>query len=318
MSKINLIAVIGPTASGKTDLAVALSERLNGEVISCDSMQIYRGMDISTAKPTAEETHGVPHHLIDIVEPSESFSAADYAPMARAAINDIISRGKLPIFCGGTGLYLDAVLTDNKYSPAPRDESLRSELLKEAEQQGGAALWARLAAVDPEAAASIHPNNVKRVARALEIYLSTGKTKTAWDNESRLVPSPYNTVRFMPDRPRDELYRRIDLRVDIMIERGLCGEVRQLVESGRLPRDSTAAQAIGYKELIDYIDGRSSLDDAIAQIKLATRRYAKRQLTWFNRYDDVVRLNCNENFEVIVNNAVKHLTYERFCDIIKK
>ena len=318
MQKINLVAVIGPTASGKTDFAVAIAERLNGEVISCDSMQIYRGMDIGTAKPTAEETRGVPHHLIDIVEPSDPFSAADYAVLASAAVSDIVSRGKLPIFCGGTGLYLDAALTGNKYSPAAKDEELRRELLDTAKRDGAEVLWSRLNSVDPVSAEAIHPNNVKRVARALEIYLLTGKTKTNWDNESRLTPSPYNVVRLMPDRPREDLYTRIDRRVDIMIERGLIDEVRDLIESGRLKRGTTAAQAIGYKEFIDYLDGLSSLDDAVALVKLATRRYAKRQLTWFNRYNDTVRLDCDGNFEVIVNNALKHLTSEGFCDIIKK
>ena len=317
-NRIKLLAVCGPTASGKTALSIALAKALDGEIVSCDSMQIYRGMEIGTAKPTAEEMDGVPHHLLGFLDPAETFSAADYTALAGKAIRDIASRGKLPIFCGGTGLYLDAVLTGNKYSPAAKDDGLRRELLDTAERDGAEVLWSRLNSVDPVSAEAIHPNNVKRVARALEIYLLTGKTKTDWDNESRLVPSPYNIVRLMPDRPREELYKRIDRRVDIMVERGLIDEVRQLICSGRLKRGTTASQAIGYKEFIDYLDGLSSLDNAVALVKLATRRYAKRQLTWFNRYNDTVRLSCDENFEVIVNNALKHLTSEGFCDIIKK
>ena len=306
--KPKIIAVCGPTASGKTALSLALAEKLGGEIVSCDSMQIYRGMDIGTAKPTKEEMCGIPHHMIDIVEPSASFSAADYAPLARACTDDILSRGKLPIFCGGTGLYLDAVLTANSFADVETDPALRASLLSDAERDGAEALWQRLAAVDPEAAAASHPNNVKRVARALEIYLSSGVTKTEWDRRSRLSEPPYDAVIFALDRKRDELYRRIDLRVDLMLDAGLEAEVRALLESGRLPRESTAAQAIGYKEFIDYFDGFCSLSEVSERIKLGTRRYAKRQLTWFRRNPAVKWLDGGSNFEDIVNNAQKHLT----------
>ncbi len=308
MTKTKVIAVVGPTASGKTALAIELAKRLGGEVISCDSMQIYRGMDIGTAKPSEAEKCGIPHHLIDIIEPSESFSAAEYAPLARAAIDDITSRGKIPIFCGGTGLYLDAVITANKYCEAETNESLRASLLAEAAAKGVDALWNRLNEVDPIEASNIHPNNVKRVARALEIYLTTGRPKSEWDAESRLEPSPYETTFFALDWERQTLYSRIDRRVDIMLEDGLVAEVKGLLDSGRLPRSSTAAQAIGYKELISYLDGERSLDESAAEIKQSSRRYAKRQLTWFRRNSAVNWLDIDDNYEVIVNNALKLLT----------
>lgn len=303
-----VIAVVGPTASGKTALALELAKKLNGEVISCDSMQIYRGMDIGTAKPTKEERAAVPHHLIDIRDPSEDFSAADYAVEAKIALNDIFSRGKTPIFCGGTGLYLDAVLTENKYSDAPCDELLRASLLEDSEKYGVYDLWDRLYSVDPVEAVKVHPNNVKRVARALEIFILTGQKKSEWDAKSRLGTSPYKTVFFQPDRPREELYKRIDLRVDIMMKDGLMYEVENLVNSGKLPRTSTAAQAIGYKEITDFLDGKCSLKESVETIKLSSRRYAKRQLTWFKRNPTVNMLEMSGNFEVIVNNALNLLT----------
>lgn len=306
--KPRVAAVVGPTASGKTALAIALAKEFDGEVISCDSMQIYRGMDIGTAKPTVAEMDGITHHMIDIIEPSESFSAADYSPLAKAAADDIISRGKLPIFCGGTGLYLDAVLCANSYADTETDLSLREKLLAEVEHDGADAMWERLRAVDPEAAEATHKNNIKRVVRALEIYLSSGVTKTEWDKRSRLAPTPFDATVIALEREREELYRRIDLRVDIMMEMGLEKEVRELLESGRLPRTSTAAQAIGYKEFIEYFDGITSLDDTISMIKQSSRRYAKRQLTWFRRSKEVNWINSGDNFEDIVNIAKKLLT----------
>ena len=306
--KPRVAAVVGPTASGKTALAIALAKKFDGEVISCDSMQIYKGMDIGTAKPTADEMDGIPHHMIDIIEPSETFSAADYAPLAKAAADDIISRGKLPIFCGGTGLYLDAVLTANSYAATETDPKLRAELIADAERDGIDAMWERLNAVDPESAASTHKNNVKRVIRALEIYLTSGVTKTEWDKRSRLNPTPYDSTVIALEREREELYRRIDLRVDIMMEMGLENEVRTLLDSGRLPRNSTAAQAIGYKEFIAYFENQITLNDAVDMIKQSSRRYAKRQITWFKRDKSVNWINSADNFEDIVNIAEKLLT----------
>lgn len=306
--KNRVVAIVGPTASGKTALALELAKKLDGEVISCDSMQIYRGMNIGTAKPSAEELASVRHHLIDVCDPSQDFSAADYALLAKAALDDVLSRGKLPIFCGGTGLYLDAVLTANKYSDAPCDDELRASLLADAEKYGAEDLWRRLYEVDPTEAAAIHPNNVKRVARAVEIFVLTGRKKSDWDAESRLSPSPYDTVFFGVERQREELYERIDMRVDIMMREGLLDEVKGLLYSGRLSRNSTAAQAIGYKEIIDHLDGKCSLDEAVELIKLSSRRYSKRQMTWFRRNSAVNWLKMPENFEVIVNNALNLLT----------
>ncbi len=306
--KPRIAAVVGPTASGKTALAIELAKRYDGEVVSCDSMQIYRHMDIGTAKPTVEEMCGIPHHMIDIIEPSESFSAADYAPMARVAADGIIARGKLPIFCGGTGLYLDSVLTANDYADVETDLELRASLLADAERDGADALWERLNKVDPESAKATHPNNVKRVARALEIYLASGITKTEWDRRSRTRPAPYEAITIALDRDREELYSRIDRRVDIMRDAGLENEVRELLESGRLPRTSTAAQAIGYKEIIAAFDGDITLDEAFELIKQSSRRYAKRQLTWFRRNPTVNWINSASNFEDIVNIAEKLLT----------
>ena len=307
----NVLAVVGATASGKTSLSIALAKELGGEIISCDSMQIYRGMDIGTAKPSKEEKEGIPHPLIDIVEPSESFSVADYAPLAAKAIEDISARGKLPIFCGGTGLYLDAVLTANEYSEAASDPSLREELTREAEEKGAQALRERLKAEDSESAEAIHPNNVKRVVRALEIKLLTGVPKSEWDKRSRLAPSPYNAVVLGLSYPdRAVLYGRIDKRVDMMLEAGLVDEVRSLIDSGRLPRGSTAAQAIGYKEILAYLDGEVSLGEAVETLKTATRRYAKRQITWFGSKPYVTPVEVSgsistESFEKIVKNVKK-------------
>jgi len=246
--------------------------------------------------------------MIDIIEPSVSFSAADYAPLAKEAVDDILTRGKLPIFCGGTGLYLDSVLTANDYADVETDEALRASLLVDAERDGAEALWNRLSEVDPESAAATHPNNIKRVARALEIYLSSGITTTEWDRRSRTKPVPYDSVIMALNRDRDELYSRIDRRVDIMMEQGLENEVRTLLDSGRLPRDSTAAQAIGYKELIEAFDGKCTVDDAVLMIKQSSRRYAKRQITWFKRNPETNWLNSGSNFEDIVNIAEKLLT----------
>ena len=307
----SVLAVVGATASGKTALSLALAKKFDGEIISCDSMQIYRGMDIGTAKPSVEERGGIIHHLIDIVEPNENFSVADYANLAKKAIEDISSRGKLPIFCGGTGLYLDAVLTSNEYSDAASDATLREQLFIEAETNGALALWRRLESEDAESAAAIHPNNVKRVVRALEIKLLTGISKSEWDRRSRLAPSPYRSLVLglcYPDRAI--LYRRIDERVDSMVEAGLVQEVRELFESGKLLRGSTAAQAIGYKEIFDYLSGEVSLESAIDAIKLATRRYAKRQITWFGNKPYVEPIELfgempDETFEKIVKNVEK-------------
>ena len=292
-NKQKIIAVVGPTASGKTSLSIALAKELGGEILSCDSMQIYRDMDIGTAKPSAEEQDGVPHHLIDIAAADEPFSCAEYAALAKNKIAEVASRGKLPIFCGGTGLYLDGVLRGgNSYEKTETDPTYRAELEQVAAEQGAEAVHAMLAAVDPDAAQATHPNNVKRVIRALEIYHTTGVTKTELDRRSVQVESEYDAlvlgIRF-PDT--EELYERINLRVDLMIEQGLLDECRRLMEAGVFERSATAAQAIGYKELFPYLRGELSLKNCVETLKMATRRYAKRQMTWFRMHGNVVWLD---------------------------
>ena len=286
-----LIAVCGPTASGKTSFAIRLAQKLDGEVISMDSMQIYRRMQIGTAAPTVEEMQGVPHHMVGIVEPSEAFSCADYAARAEECIRDITARGKMPILCGGTGLYLDSLLRVSAFSEAEGSAEIRADLQAFAEAEGAEALHNRLAAVDPKAAAAIHPNNVRRVIRALEIYESTGVTKTEWDRLSLSIAPKYDArIAVLDFCDRERLYGRIDRRVDLMLEDGLEAEVRALYDDGLLDSRYVAAQAIGYKEFIPYLTGERTLAEAADQIRLSSRRYAKRQLTWFRRYTDALWL----------------------------
>lgn len=281
--KIKTISVLGPTASGKTSLAIELAKRIGGEIISCDSMQLYRGMDIGTATPTTAEREGIPHHLIDIIEPENEFSAADYALLASDAVEDIVSRGKMPIFCGGTGMYHDAVMKITSFSEGEQDEKLREELYEYAKTHGNEALHDRLREIDPESADAIHPNNVKRVVRAIEVYETTGKTKTETDREQISGESRYDDCAFIIDFARRELlYDRINRRVDIMFEEGLEREAREILLSGR-KISRTAAQAIGYKEFLPYFAGEKTIDEVREEIKLATRHYAKRQLIWFRK-----------------------------------
>lgn len=282
-----IIAVAGPTASGKSALALELCKRLDGELISLDSMQIYRGLDIGTAKPTKAEQAEVRHHMIDICEPTENFSAAEFAERAHKVIADVRSRGKRAVLCGGTGLYLDTVLGRLDFGEIESDEKLRGELIAFAEKNGADALHERLRWIDPQSAEKIHKNNVRRVARAIEIYELTGKTKTEHDREA-ISDSPYESLIIGLDYDdREVLYNRINRRVDAMIEDGLEGEVRSLVSRGLLSSDSTAGQAIGYKEMLGYIAGECTLEDAIEKIKLGTRRYSKRQLTWLRRNPNI-------------------------------
>ena len=256
---------------------------MNGEIVSCDSMQIYRRMDIGTAKPTAEDRQKIPHHLIDVANPDTPFSCAEYVTLAAKAIEEITARGKLPIVCGGTGLYLDALLRGSGFEEESAvNPVLRQGLFDYAAEHGNHALHERLCAVDPESADAIHENNVKRVVRALEVFESTGITKTELDRRSRLVESPYRAaVIGLRYADRELLYRRIDCRVDEMITHGLLDETARLSAEGVFDTNATAAQAIGYKELLMYLNGEQSLTDAIEDLKRATRRYAKRQITWF-------------------------------------
>ena len=307
MNKTKILAIVGSTASGKSALAMALAERLDGEIISCDSMQIYRRMDIGTAKPTAAEQAAVRHHMIDVVEPTETFTCADYVAAASRAIEDCASRGKLPIVCGGTGLYLDALLRGGDFAEGGADEDLRRELAAFAEREGNEALHAELRRVDPESADAIHPNNVKRVIRAIEIYRTTGKTKTELDRQSLTLGDRYDaTVIGLRYPDRERLYERIDRRVDVMLAEGLLEETQRLCNEGVFAANQTAAQAIGYKELLGYLEGRESLESATETLKMATRRYAKRQMIWFAAKPYVQWLDTDEKtFDEIVNNAEK-------------
>lgn len=281
---MKIIAIVGPTAVGKSALAIELAKRYNGEIISCDSMQIYKGMDIGTAKPTREEMSIVKHHLINIKEPNESFSCADYAILAKKAINDIVKRGKTPIFCGGTGLYLDSVIEIPSFCETAKDEEYRAYLENYAKEYGNESVHSMLKEVDPESAEAIHPNNVKRVIRALEIYKCTKVTKSEWDRRSKEAKPPYDaTVLFLTCQDREEMYRRIEKRVDIMMAEGLMFEVRGLYEAGMLDSRYTSSGAIGYKELLPVMTGACTIDVAVNELKIATRHYAKRQLTWFNK-----------------------------------
>ena len=281
-----ILCVVGPTASGKTAYAIELAKGNNGEIVSCDSMQIYTYMNIGTAKATAEERAEVPHHMIDFVDPNRDYSVADFVTDARACIAEILSRGKMPVLCGGTGLYIDSVLKSVEFSPQKRDDKLRDELWKKAEQDGAESVYGILKELDPIEADKVHYNNVKRVIRAIEICKTTGMTKTEADKLSIGKPM-YNPTIYGLNMPREKLYERIDRRVDIMVEQGLVGEVRQLLNMG-IRRDSTAMQAIGYKELVRYIDGLCDFETAIEDIKRESRRYAKRQLTWFRRNPDII------------------------------
>lgn len=297
--KTKIIAVAGPTASGKTSLAIEIAKRVGGEVISNDSMQVYRGMEIGTAAPTIEEMDGVVHHMVGVCEPTDEFSCADYSARAREIIEDITSRGKVPVFCGGTGLYLDAVLSVSDMSESGKDDGVRDRLSAIAEKEGNEALHSRLREIDPEAADAIHMNNVRRVIRALEIYETTGITKTEWDRRSKERELPYDVSMVIIEfSDRELLYKRIDKRVRLMMDAGLMDEVRALFEKGLLSPDKPAFQAIGYKEFIPYLEGVGTLEECIAAVQQSSRRYAKRQITWFKRYPDAVRLTADSEGKV--------------------
>lgn len=280
----NIIAIAGPTASGKSALALGICRAVRGEIVSFDSMQIYKHMNIGTAKPTPDETAEIPHHLIDICEPTEKFSAADFVARAARAVEDIHSRGNVAVLCGGTGLYLDSFLFGRNYGEIASDEALRASLYDYADANGVAALHKMLEALDPDAAAAIHENNVKRVVRAIEICKTSGMTKTEWDAQANLAPSREADIIVLDFRDREKLYARIDARVDKMISDGLAEETEKLYKSGALAPDTTASQAIGYKEMLPYVRGEIPLVEATEALKLATRHYAKRQLTWFRKY----------------------------------
>ena len=290
-----VIVITGPTATGKTALSVELALRLHGEVISADSMQIYRKMDIGTAKVTPEETKGVPHHMVDVAQPGESFSVARWVDMAAAAAEDIFTRGKVPIIAGGTGLYIDSLLSGRDFAAAPdADEGLRTRLSAEYDSIGGAAFREKLRQIDPDRAEKLHEADKKRLVRAMEVYLLTGETISAHDERTRATPPRWDSLRVaLSFADRAKLYERIDQRVDIMVRQGLFAEVESLLEGG-LDGQSTAMQAIGYKEPAAYFAGRISRDEAIELIKQESRRYAKRQLTWLRRDKELVWINRDE------------------------
>ena len=288
---IRALAVTGPTASGKTAVSIALAKKLGCEIISCDSMQIYKDMNIGTAKVSRDEQDGIRHHLIDVIDPTESFSVEEYRKLALACAEDISVRGAIPMFVGGTGLYVDALLRAPMADIPESSREYRDKILSEIKTDADIdALWQKLFSVDPESALAIHKNNVRRVVRAIEIYEQCGKTKSELDRESRLSAPDISIGMITLDfHNRENLYRRVDERVDIMMTDGLLNEVESLYKNGRLIKNTTAAQAIGYKEIIKYIDGEITLEEAVELIKLGTRRYAKRQLTWF-RHNDAERL----------------------------
>ena len=280
-----IICVVGPTASGKTALAIELAKAFNGEIVSCDSMQIYRRMDIGTAKPTAEERQGIPHHMIDVADPEESFSVSRYCQMATPIVEDILRRGKTCIIAGGTGLYVDALIRGNDFAPIP-STGCRQRLERRSEAEGIQVLTQELSAVDPESVQRAQ-GNPRRIIRALEVYLETGQTLTAHNLATQAIPPRFSPLWIgLDDEDRQDLYRRIDLRVDLMLEQGLLEEIRSLLDSG-IPESATAMQAIGYKEFIDALRGRIPMEQAVSDLKQATRRYAKRQKTWFRRNRDI-------------------------------
>ncbi len=285
-----IIVVCGPTATGKTRLGIELARQYDGEIVSADSMQVYRRMDIGTAKATAEERAAAIHHMLDVAEPEENYSVARYVEEASRCCNDILSRGKLPILVGGTGLYIDSLISGRDFAENDGDEGLRQRLSAEYDALGGEAMLRRLGSFDPERAEKLHASDKRRIVRAMEIYLLTGVTITEHDRRTRQLPPRYDAARiFLSFRDRADLYSRIDRRVDEMVEQGLFDEVQGLLSSG-LSERCTAMQAIGYKEPAMALRGEISREEAIALIKQGSRRYAKRQLTWFGRDPEALRI----------------------------
>ena len=288
----SIICIAGPTASGKTALAVELAKELGGEVVSCDSMQVYRRMNIGTAKPTPAEMQGIPHHMIDVAEPDEDFSVSRYCAMAAPIVDDIVARGKIAVIAGGTGLYMDSLIRGNDFAPFP-STGVREKLEAETDEIGLPAMLARLREIDPDTAGRVFDR--KRILRALEVYLETGETITEHNRRTQLIPPRYTPLWLGLDfADRGELYRRIDRRVDLMLEAGLLVEIRGLLDSG-IPEKCTAMQAIGYKEFVSALAGRETVQQAAEEVKKASRHYAKRQLTWFRRNPAVHWLVRSEN-----------------------
>ena len=310
-----IVCVAGPTACGKTTLGVLLARRFHGEVVSADSMQIYRGMTVGTAAPTEAEMQGVPHHMIAVAEPSEQWSAAEYVAKATPIVDDILSRGKLPILVGGTGLYLDALVRGQTFAAGQQGGAVRLALQQRLAREGAAALLEELAAIDPETAARLHLRDEKRILRALEVYRETGETISEHDRKSREMPDRYDALYIgLSFRDRQELRDRIDRRVDIMVEQGLLDEVRQLLTGG-LPRDATALQAIGFKQFLAVADGTATEAEAVEEVKLRSRQYAKRQLTWLRRNPRIhwILWEKEPDFPWALQNATEFLTAAGVC-----
>ena len=304
-----VICVVGPTATGKTKMGVALAKRFGGEVVSVDSMQIYRGMTIGTAAPTAEEMDGVRHHMVAIADPAESWSVARFTEQADLCIGDILRRGKCPVLVGGTGLYLDSILSGRTFAPGHSGGEIRKSLQAELAREGIESLYRQLREIDPETAARLPIRDEKRILRALEVYRETGETLTAHDARTRLRPPKYRACTIgLTFRDRADLYARIDRRVDTMVERGLLREVEALLQTG-LPETATALQAIGYKQLLSVYREDTSVSEAVAEVKLRSRQYAKRQLTWLRRKDDIHWLlwEKDPDFPAGLQNATEYL-----------
>lgn len=312
MKKIPLLVIVGPTASGKTALSVELAKRFNGEIVSADSMQIYKNMDIATAKPTEKEKQGIAHHLMDFLPPSEKFSVADFCALAKNAIDDIVSRNKLPILVGGTGLYIDSLVDNVDFSPVPEDENLRAQLYALAEEKGVDYLLGMLSEFDEESANRLsEQKNIKRIVRSIEVYKLSGITQTQHNLNSKLVESPYNALKIgLNAKDRQFLYDRINKRVDDMREKGLVDEAKDFFSKAN---SNTASMAIGYKELLPYFMGEKTLDDCIETLKMQTRRYAKRQLTWFLKDESINWFFIDEmDFSDIINEAEELVKKELF------
>ncbi len=304
-----VICVVGPTATGKTKMGVALAKRFGGEVVSVDSMQIYRGMTIGTAAPTAEEMDGVRHHMVAIADPAESWSVARFTEQADLCIGDILRRGGRPVLVGGTGLYLDSILSGRTFAPGHSGGEIRKSLQAELAREGIESLYRQLREIDPETAARLPIRDEKRILRALEVYRETGETLTAHDARTRLRPPKYRACTIgLTFRDRADLYARIDRRVDTMVERGLLREVEALLQTG-LPETATALQAIGYKQFLSVYRGNTPVSEAVAEVKLRSRQYAKRQLTWLRRKDDIHWLlwEKDPDFPAGLQNATEYL-----------
>ena len=305
MQKNKVIVICGPTASGKTALSIELAKQINGEIVSCDSMQIYKDMNIGTAKPTLEEMQEIKHYLIGYVSPEERYSVADYKKDAKRAIKEIIEKGKMPIVVGGTGLYLDSLIYEIEYQDIKLDEAYRNQLEKEVQEKGLEALYERAKMIDPKAIEKISATDKKRILRILEIYHATGKTKTEQEIESRKKEVEYDYKVYALNWDREKLYDRINKRVDIMIEQGLIQEVEEILQ--KYQKFPTAMQGLGYKEVVDYLNGIYTKEEMVEKIKMETRRYAKRQLTWFRKNKQTIWLDAEDTIQKNINIILKDI-----------